>query len=494
MSYSNIVRNIITTCTLSLFLTLSACGKHLGESSQTGQGELFIQAQFSGPSAKLTLPTIQTSVLSDEGDLSIVNSGLCVLEHASAENITKAMTINNGFGSTYFSTISSGEWAVSINLLSSAGNILYSGTGNITVLDGDITVSTISMTRQNGDSAILVQLPIIDIQAGPNTSRFIRADGSLWETGLNPSLPSANSTETWLNTLDQVVDIDSSILGTLAVKSDGSIWAFGNASNGALGSGSTGTLSTWTQVGTGARKVALSQSNGFYISQSHLLYGTGKQDGLGNGISSDITNFTQLALSNVKDVVTNHQSTLVLTLSDKLYVVGKNATYGTLGINNGTDINAWTFVTDNVRAIDMGHRNAFFVTHDNELYVTGFNSYGNLGLGSTSHVSEWTLSRSDVKQVWADQTNTYVLTTDDSFYGVGQNYGGQLGKGSTDSSMHSSWVDMTSTLVNAKKLAGGDNSLLFLDSDGNLKFLGDSSNGQSGISGTETFLHTVDVD
>ena len=116
-----------------------------------------------------------------------------------------------------------------------------------------------------------------------------KIDGTLWAAGGNYSgvLGQGNTTNysspVQIGTLtDWTAEIGAGRVHFMGVKSDGSLWAIGNNSQGQLGDGSTTARSSPVQVGalTNWSKVACGESHTFAIKTDGTLWSWGKN---GNG-------------------------------------------------------------------------------------------------------------------------------------------------------------------------------------------------------------------
>jgi alpha-tubulin suppressor-like RCC1 family protein len=110
------------------------------------------------------------------------------------------------------------------------------------------------------------------ISAGANHSSAIKKDGTLWSWGLNSSGQlGAGDTSSLRGVRQEItashnwVAIDLGYDHTLALKDDGTLWAWGNNYYGQLGLGDTSNQDTPQQVGTSHRWVSISAGKYFSI-------------------------------------------------------------------------------------------------------------------------------------------------------------------------------------------------------------------------------------
>lgn len=196
-----------------------------------------------------------------------------------------------------------------------------------------------------------VQVPgltdIVMISAGNMHTLALRSDGTVWAWGLNTSGELGDGTTTDRNApvqvqgISDVVKVAAGALHSIAVTRDGSIWTWGNNSYGQLGNGTKESRSLpsklkfndWvTDVAAGAYHNLLVTKDGGYV------YGWG--DNSDGELGSDYT---------VDDVVTSPIQTSWVT---------------------------------HVEKVAAGYNFSIALDHDNNVYTWGKNDQGQLGDGS----------------------------------------------------------------------------------------------------------------
>jgi alpha-tubulin suppressor-like RCC1 family protein len=229
----------------------------------------------------------------------------------------------------------------------------------------------------------------------------------------------------------------SSILNTLSVKTDGTLWSWGNNFYGQLGLGNTtrysspkqvGSLTSWLTVSAGSySSTAAIKTDGTLWTWGQNNFG---QLGLGNTVDrsspsqvGSLTNWARLGAGN--------SYCLAIKTDGTMWSWGANA-FGQLGLSNTTyysspkqigALTTWATLTGS-----LGSWNAAIKT-DGTLWTWGANNYGVLGLGNTT-------SYDSPKQVGALQNWRSVaggqywclaLKTDGTMWSWGYNVSGQLG-------------------------------------------------------------------
>jgi alpha-tubulin suppressor-like RCC1 family protein len=240
---------------------------------------------------------------------------------------------------------------------------------------------------------------------------------------------------------------------TGAIKTTGTLWTWGSGVRGALGGGNTtqrtspvqvGANTDWSMVNCSGNATAVSfqNSNGtFAIKTNGTLWawGNGVNGRLGLGDISDRSSPVQVGTATDWAIVKGgaYAISTVFTLAIKttgsLWAWGNNNN-GQLGLgdfnNRSTPVQVGT--ATNWSKVTTGGRNlpfALAIKTDGTLWAWGSNSFGMLGLGDTT-------SRSSPVQVgtdtdWADVTATAYATiarkTNGSLWTWGSNRGSALG-------------------------------------------------------------------
>jgi len=144
----------------------------------------------------------------------------------------------------------------------------------------------------------------------------------------------SNSDElTLIKIMDDVIDIAAGDVHGLAVKSDGTLWSWGQNGSGQLGDRTKETRYTPIQIMDNVLSVYAHEYSSFAIKNDGTLYGWGNNyySQLGDGtISNRLTPFQ--ITDNVKFVSAGDGATFVIKNDDTLWGWGNNGSYSILGI------------------------------------------------------------------------------------------------------------------------------------------------------------------
>ena len=283
----------------------------------------------------------------------------------------------------------------------------------------------------------------IALTAGSYHSSGVKTDGTLWTWGYNVygQLGLGNRTNysspKQVGSLTSWLSVASGNYSTYAIKTDGTLWAWGNSQFGQLGLGNTTNYSSPKQVGSLTNWSFFAEC-GDYSSIALKTDGTlwswgqNNQGQLGLGNTTYYSSPKQIgALTNWSKICRGGNFTLAVKTDGTLWAWGYNA-YGALGQSNTTNYSSpkqigalTTWTTPGGSAYS-----SYAITNSGAFYSWGNGTNGELGSGAN-------VSRSSPVQVGAltnwsklpssSNVNMMAIKTDGTLWGWGQNSSGQLG-------------------------------------------------------------------
>ena len=246
-----------------------------------------------------------------------------------------------------------------------------------------------------------------NISVGAYSLLAVKTDNTLWGAGYNLHANLGVGDTTDKNTMTQVSGNNwykvSTAVGygdhTLAIKTNGTLWAWGGNTWGELGIGSTGGPDQLTPVQVGSDTdwayVHAVWGRSFAIKTNGTLWswGSNGSTALGQGDSNPVAVYntpTQVGIdTNWTKLSSAWAFTFALKSNGTLWVTGTNVSYG-LGVgstNTSLEYNTFTQVGSATDWVDIscGYEQCVARKTDGSIYTWGYNADGELGLGDTTN-------------------------------------------------------------------------------------------------------------
>ncbi|KAI8148982.1 regulator of chromosome condensation 1/beta-lactamase-inhibitor protein II [Fennellomyces sp. T-0311] len=250
---------------------------------------------------------------------------------------------------------------------------------------------------------------------------------------------------------EEIVDVCCGGMHTIAVTQEGKLWSWGCNDQGALGRGGEEYEPAPVQNLDGVHvvKVACGDSVSMALSDEGTLFCWGtfrsSEGALGFSKKQDVQSvpaiFEPLSKYTIVDIAAGTDHCMALTSEGRIYTWGNGQQYQ-LGrrVIERRKKNALTpepLALRNIKLIGSGAYHSFALSHQNELYVWGFNNFEQCGLWEASgdrrtpqEVTIPTIIRTlegQVKQVVAGEHHSLVLMEDGGVYAFGRADSSQLG-------------------------------------------------------------------
>lgn len=336
-----------------------------------------------------------------------------------------------------------------------SGKVLITQPGTLKVAgfvgstSGPVTTASFTITGQ--------------VSAGAQSSVVLKSDGTIWTSGdnsygqLGVNVTPGASSPVQIPGLTGFSAVASGHYHVLALKNDGTVWAWGSNSDGQLGTGTNLNINSQpAQVTMLADVVAVSsggyhslalKSDGTVWAWGSNLYGG---LGIGTGVSSNIP--VQIpGLSGVKAISAGYFHSLVLKTDGTVWAFGYNGD-GELGVGTATNLQGpqqITSLTSSVAGIAAGRFHSVYLKSDGTVWSSGSNAQGQLGNNSTTNslVPVQVSGLTGVSAVSAGFYFSSALKNTGVIWAWGENTRQELGNGSSANSLVPVQVSNISTAL-----------------------------------------------
>jgi alpha-tubulin suppressor-like RCC1 family protein len=342
-------------------------------------------------------------------------------------------------------TVAHGSTAAAGNahtvVVASDGTVWAWGTNNLgQVGDGTTTQRPVPTAVATLDTA-----SITVVAAGANHTLALSSDGTVWAWGLNTSGQLGDGTTTnrtspvHLTTLTSVVAISAGGNHSVALRTDGTIYTWGLNTSGELGINSTTQSTTPVLVSSTllASAVGAGTSHTLAVATNGTVWSWGKNSNgqLGDGTTTQRLTPVQMSGVTAASAVSGGDLFSLVRLSDgTIKAVGYNG-YGQLGDGTTTQRTAAVTVSGltDISQVATGGSFAVAASGDGALWTWGNNGAGQLGLGTTTSASSpQAVSSVDTISVVAAGASHLIVASQDGIVSVaGANSGKQLGNGTS---------------------------------------------------------------
>ncbi|MFP3967253.1 S8 family serine peptidase [Actinomadura fulvescens] len=287
------------------------------------------------------------------------------------------------------------------------------------------------------------------VAASTEHALAVRSDGTVWAWGRNNLGQLGDGTTTGrpspvqVTGLSGVIAVAAGSQFSLALKSDGTVWGWGANQSGQIGDGTRTTRLTPVQAVnlTGVAAIAARASHAMATRTDGTVWTWGNTV-IGGSNAGTLTPAQVSGLTNVAvwpgSIAAGTHHFLVVRTDGTVWAWGENSR-GQLGDGGTTGRTAPAQVPglSGVSTVGPGAWSSFAVKHDGTVSAWGYNGAGELGLGTSGGflTSPATVtSLNGVMAVTGGGYHSVAVRADGSMLAWGSNYRGQLGTGTnTDS-------------------------------------------------------------
>ncbi|KPA10281.1 hypothetical protein MHK_009516, partial [Candidatus Magnetomorum sp. HK-1] len=333
------------------------------------------------------------------------------------------------------------------------------------------------------------------VSAGMYHAVALKDDGSVWAWGFNSNGQLGDGTNTnsnipnQISNLDNIVSISAGDRHSMALKSDGTVWICGSNSNGQIGDGTTTHRSLPVQVSGLNNVIAIKAGAYFSMALKNdgtvWTWGSNVYGQLGDNTTTERYTPVQVSgLSNVTGIAAAKEHALALKNDGTVWAWGLNTDYQ-LGDGTNTQRNTPVQVSglSGVTAIDAKYYGSIALKSDGTVRAWGKNGEGQLGDGTTT-VKTTLIQPSGLSNVTdvSIGRHSMALINDGTIKSWGWNAYGQLGDNSTT---NRSAPVLVSNITDVTAIDGYYTFSMALKNDGTVWTCGKNDLGQLG-DGTNT--------
>lgn len=340
---------------------------------------------------------------------------------------------------------------------------------------------------------------VADVSCGLNFVVALTTDGKIYTAGVNECGQLGNGTTENSSAFVQVLgtgdSFNANIIGVaaganhcLALKSDGTVWAWGKNDKGQLGDGTTTSksnpvivndLSNIKQVSAGGDfSMALDFDGNVYLWGSNEYGQLGITSSSSEGVVNVNGSATMAVLpvklnleKTVKEISAGNGHAMAVDTDKNVWVWGKNDK-GQLGnrttVNNAVPQKVTLTYLENVAA---GYDHSLVLKQDTTLYSFGSNTFGQLGnIRSETYNLKPISVKTEIEGIEAGSYQSYAWDIDGKVYACGYNVWNNLATGSNQNLY--SFTEIPG-LSDIKKVAAGEGAAFAINDYGQLFFWGD---------------------
>lgn len=350
----------------------------------------------------------------------------------------------------------------------------------------------------------------------PTQPAFVFSFGSNFPgiTGQN-TIDGSTTIATPINTSnlvgESITDVAAADHHSLALTSDGKVYAFGSNALGATGVGTTvGNTPVATPINTanlsgkviaqitaGTDHSVLLASDGSVFSFGfNGAGGTGLNTNVGNTLVATPIDTTNIVGKKITQISTGLDHSLLLANDGSVFTFGSNR-YGQTGLGtaNGealiaTPIDMANIGSKKIIQVSAGYNHSLLLANDGSVFSFGYNNHGLTGQGTDvgttlipTLIDATNIGGRKIVQASAGTEHSLLLADDGSVFSFGANIYGQTGLGTTAGNALIATPIITSNLGGKRisSISAGEFYSLLLANDGNVFSFGNNGNYKTGL-------------
>lgn len=337
-----------------------------------------------------------------------------------------------------------------------------------------------------------------EVSAGQNFTLAIKSDGTLWGWGQNGNLLGlgyfsvSENLPIQIGTANDWMTVSAGGNHALAVKTNGTLWSWGSGIFGQLGNGAFNSATfNVTQVGTATDWIKVSAGSLFSVALKNngtlWTWGRNNVGQLGNNTLIDTNVPAQVGIAtDWSQIEAGNEHTLAIKTSGALWAWGNNP-FGQLGDGTTNMSNNPIVISTLVwSSVSAGFDHSMALDPNGLLYTWGNNTNGQLcnGTNTAANIPTLVVDVSGAINFYlaisAGQTHSMVIRNDNTLWTSGQNNFGQLGIGNNT---NTNVLNQVGTGNNWQLISAGFVHSHAMEIGANLWSAGRGLEGQLGVGG-----------
>lgn len=362
--------------------------------------------------------------------------------------------------------------------------------------DTEYIISIKAVDTSNNESElsdpVLVRTKVSDqrmklLAASSGFTLTIKDDGTVWAWGdnTNGQLGDGSSltktTAIQVDNLTNIIAVDAGNGYSMALKEDGTVWTWGRNMNGELGHNDTIMRQSPQQVEglSEAIDIAAAGSTSFAVTKDGKVWGWGSAYSLlPNYVGATLVPVQIAGIDNAKQIYASEEYVLVVKSDGTVWGWGANqsrilSSLSTSRFSTPIQISSLS----NVKKLALGNTHAMALQNDGSVLTWGDNGYGQLGRTGEGSAPQVVPFIKEISDIGAGVRSSFAISVEGTVWVWGANNDGMLGTGKTGN-VHSPLQVTSSDDVLAA--TGSYNHSVILAKDGKLFSTGYNYHGQLG--------------
>ena len=340
------------------------------------------------------------------------------------------------------------------------------------------------------------------IVAGNNHFAALKSNGTVWTWGNNSNGQLGLGNNTNMSTPQQTniidaIDVACSGNTTYVLKADGTVWGAGYNGDGQLADNTTTSSNVFKKIDglEEITQISAHNINCYALKSNGTVWSWGNNSNGQLGSTGTSLPGQMKYVSDIAQIAAGNNFLIMLDSDGCIWGVGNNF-YGQIGngTTTGTSVPAKTYnELGRIKEIAVGGYHTVMLLENGEVYQCGYNGYGQLGNNSTTNSKTPIKVEGieNVKHIYATENETYISTTTNGMYIIGNNNNAQLYTGDKINVKVPKKVQTDKDIYMITGTVGGTAAIV--NESGYIYTIGYSGYGEIGDGLTSSSIEPVDI-